>query len=340
MAGTKARILSFLKSSPGRWVSGEQMSREMGVTRSALWKQIASLRREGYGIEASSRRGYLLRKVADSFLVHEIQDGLATRSFGKGRVVVFPETDSTNQRAKELAAGGAAEGTIVLAEKQTRGRGRRGRSWFSPPGEGLYCSLVLRPGVAPAEGTGVTLTAAVAAADSLIAETSLPIRLKWPNDLLVHGRKLGGILTEVGADMDVIDYMVVGLGLNVNVPPQNFPPEIAQRATSLLMETGRTFSRVRLLQGYLAGLERLYATFRDKGFAPVLGRWKELAGVVGKEIRVEDPAGKQMTGKVTDVDVSGALILRGARGDIRRIVSGDVTLVETPKVLAAGGKRR
>ena len=235
------------------------------------------------------------------------------------------ETDSTNTRAKELAAQGAPEGTLIIAEKQTKGRGRRGRNWFSPPGGGIYFSLILRPAISPGETPRITLMTAVVLAETLISMMKLKLRIKWPNDILVNGKKLAGILTEISTEMDAVNYIVVGLGMNVNTRFKNFPSEIKKSATSILIENGKPFPRVRLIQHYLKLYEKYYDMFKKNDFEPIMKRWKELADIIGKEIKV-DVIGKTHIGKVIDVDNDGVLILKDDQGVLQRIFSGDVTL--------------
>jgi BirA family biotin operon repressor/biotin-[acetyl-CoA-carboxylase] ligase len=232
-------------------------------------------------------------------------------------------------RAKLLASDGAPEGTVVVAESQTKGRGRRGRSWFSPAGGGIYTSIILRPSITPNEAPKLTLMASVAVAETLLSMTSLKnINIKWPNDILIKGKKIAGILTEISMEMDRIDYIVIGVGINVNTPLKSLPPEIQDIATSVLMETGKSFPRIALLRAYLEWLEIYYDTFKTRGFEPVMNRWKNLAGIIGHRVSV-DLIDRVRVGEVLDVDKDGFLILKEDGGNIERIISGDVTLIES-----------
>jgi len=325
MATTKDKLLLFLKKNQGNWVSGELISSKLSVSRAAIWKHIQKLKEEGYVIESAPKKGYLLSKSSDPVTAAELRQGLSTKVFGKKNIIYLNETDSTNTRAKELAAQGAPEGTIVIAEKQTSGRGRRGRSWFSPPGGGIYCSLILRPVLSPSETPRITLMTAVVAAETLISLVKLKLRIKWPNDILVNGKKLAGILTEISTEMDAVNYIVVGIGLNVNTQFEDLPIEIKKTATSILIETGKRFPRVKLIQHYLKLYEKYYDMFKDNDFEPIMKRWRELADIIGKQIRV-DVIGKTHIGKVVDVDNDGVLILKDDQGVLQRIFSGDVTL--------------
>ena len=322
---TKDKLLLYLKRNQGNWVSGELISSKLSVSRAAIWKHIQKLKEEGYIIESASKKGYLLSKSSDPITADEIRQGLSTKVFGKKNIIFLKETDSTNTRAKELAAQGAPEGTLVIAEKQTSGRGRRGRNWFSPPGGGIYCSLILRPVLSPSETPRITLMTAVVLAETLISLMKLKLRIKWPNDILVNGKKLAGILTEISTEMDAVNYIVVGLGMNVNTQLEDLPREIKKTATSILIETKKPFPRVKLIQHYLKLYEKYYDMFKKNDFEPIMKRWRKLADIIGKQIKV-DVIGKTHTGKVVDVDNDGVLILKDDQGKLQRIFSGDVTM--------------
>lgn len=321
-------VLDFLKRRHGTWVSGQLLAEQVAMTRTAVWKHIGSLRAEGYEIEALPNLGYRLLGIPDALLVPEIRDGLRTRIMGQPAVRRFVRMDSTNMLAKEMAAAGAAEGTLVIAEEQTQGRGRLDRRWFSPAGRGIYASVILRPSIPPEETTRIALCCAVTVAEALRDTTGLPARIKWPNDVLVGGRKIAGILTEGAMEMDRVDYLVVGFGVNVNTRPEEFPGELRGTATSVLGETGRPFSRVVILQGILASLDELYHAFRTAGFDGILARWKELTDMMGRAVTVRT-AGATYTGTVVDCDRYGALVLRDEQGRDVRIYSGDVTVPGT-----------
>ncbi|MGV8080615.1 MAG: biotin--[acetyl-CoA-carboxylase] ligase [Syntrophales bacterium] len=319
-------LLHLLKEGRGGWVSGQFLSERMGMTRSAVWKQIGALKADGYGIESSTRKGYRLVGVPDLLRIEEVRDGLRTRILGRTEARHYRETGSTNSRARELAAGGAPEGTLVVAEGQTGGRGRRERTWFSPPFLGIYASLVLRPSIPPGEAPRMALLAAVAVADALRSETGLPVTIKWPNDILTGGRKIAGILMELATDMGAVDYLVIGVGINVNVPAGTFPREIRTLATSVLIETGKECSRVRLLRRCLESFESCLDLYEAEGFAPLLLRWKFMSRMIGRPVVVHVP-GRDLAGVVTDVDENGFLLLRDDGGCDHRIFSGDVTLL-------------
>jgi len=321
----KDLILSYLKENRGSWVSGEFLSNKMAVSRAAVWKHVRKLKEEGYLIDSSPKKGYSLSRDPDLLLPNEIRDGLSTRIFGQKDIHYFQETESTNLRAKDLAEAGAPEGTVVIAERQTAGRGRRGRTWFSSPGNGIYATLVLRPAMPPMGAPRITLVTAVAIAEALLSQVDIGVRIKWPNDILVKGKKLAGILTEISTEMDAINYIIVGLGLNVNTPIENFPEEIKDRATSIYAETGERFSRIKLFRACLEQFEKYYELFKADGFPSIMERWKQLSGIVGQKI-VVDVIGQEYLGKVVDIDADGVLILKDDQGRVHRIFSGDVTL--------------
>jgi len=320
---TKEKLLIHLKEKKGQWVSGESLTEELAVSRAAICKHVKRLRKEGYGIASSTRKGYLFTSPTDRLLAREIRQDLGTHAFGKGQIHYFDEIDSTNLKAKSLAGSGAPEGTIVISERQTKGRGRKTRGWFSPPRDGIYLSLILRPNIAPRSAPSMTLLTAVAIAETLLAVPGLEIAIKWPNDILARGKKLAGILTEMSTTGERIDYAVVGLGLNVNT--SRFPDEIEDRATSILIETGQRVRRVTLAKEYLKWHEEYYGVFQRIGFEPIRKRWKELTNIMGQQVTVET-IDTEYTGEVQDIDDGGALILRDETGGYRRVIFGDVTL--------------
>jgi len=321
---TKDRLLLLLKEKRGIWVSGELLSNKLAVSRSAIWKHVGKLRDEGYIIESFPRKGYLFKKASDLLLANEIREGLDTRVFGQGDIIYVEELDSTNKKAKALASNGAPEGTLVISEMQTNGRGRIGRSWFSSPRDGIYASFVLRPSISPREAPGITFLTAVSVAEALLSLVQLDVRIKWPNDILVNGRKLAGILTEMSAEIDKVDYVIVGLGMNINTSFDTFPREIRETATSIFILTGVKFPRIEVVRAYLHWYEKYYDMVKKEGFRPVFQRWKELSDTIGQRVVIDVP-GKKQVGKVVDIDNDGALILRDDQGVRHRFFSGDVT---------------
>jgi BirA family biotin operon repressor/biotin-[acetyl-CoA-carboxylase] ligase len=301
-------------------VSGEALAASLGLSRAAVWKRINRLKALGYAIQGSPRRGYRLLGVPDKMLPPEIAAGLQTRLL-KGPIYHFDTLPSTNDLAKELGARGAPEGTLVVAEGQSRGRGRLGREWNSPPGLGLYVSVLLRPPLPPTDLPPITLTAAVAVVRALRQAGGVSAGLKWPNDLVLAGKKLGGILTEMETESDRIRHLVVGLGLNVN--NRQFPAELADLATSLALTTGRTFSRLRLLQVWLEELESLYQRFLAREFAAILEEWQDYTVTLGRAVRVRQGEA-EICGQALEVAADGALLIQIQSGEIVRVTSGEI----------------
>jgi BirA family biotin operon repressor/biotin-[acetyl-CoA-carboxylase] ligase len=313
-------VLKALKSALDP-LSGETLAGQLGLSRAGVWKRINRLKSLGYGIEGSPRRGYRLLAVPDKLLPEEVTLGLNTRLL-TGPIHYFESLASTNDLAKELGAKGAPEGTVVLAESQTRGRGRLGRDWSSPPGVGLYVSLLLRPQLPPTELPPITLTAAVATVRAVRRVTGMAPGIKWPNDLLLNGKKLGGILTEMETESDQIRHLVVGLGLNIN--NLAFPPELKDSATSLALGgAGATFSRLLILQAWLEEFETLYERFLAQEFASILAEWKKYSVTLGRPVTVRHGP-RQTSGQALEVAPDGALLVQTQSGELVRVTSGEI----------------
>lgn len=319
-------ILRELKGRHGLWVSGEELSDLLGVSRCAVWKTVNTLRRQGYLIEARKNRGYRYLGVSDLLVPGEIRDGLKTKIIGRERIVRFEETDSTNVRALNLARKGAPEGTVVVTEGQTQGCGRRKRKWFSPRGKGIYVSLILRPSLHPLQVPRVSIIAVLAAAEALREETGLGVTIKWPNDLLMGSRKIGGILSKISADSERVEFIIVGTGINVNLTHEEFPEDISASATSVLMETGRMFSRTSLLVSYLNHFDALYTKMMSEGFAPLRLMFLRETEIIGRRVRLDTYNGES-EGVVEDLDMNGCLIIRDVNGKYQQLWAGDLTFL-------------
>ena len=322
----KGRILMMLKEAAPAPLSGEALGRSLGLTRAAIWKVIRGLREEGYEISSSPRLGYGLIQAPDLLVPAEVEPLLRTRCFGRRGIHHSVEIGSTNDRAKELAHGGAPEGTLVVAESQSAGRGRFGRAWASPGRGGLYLSLILRPSLAPSEAPQITLLAGVGVCRAINALTPVGAGIKWPNDVLIKGKKVAGILTEMEAEMDRIHHLIVGIGINVNTRMSFLPRAVRERATSLLEETGKPISRKDLLAMVLAEMEALWAQAERGGFDAVRAAWKRLNVTLGRRVRIEgmDVA---VLGTAMDLDDRGALLVRAQDGPLHRIPFGEVSLL-------------
>lgn len=316
------RILELLRRQEG-FLSGEDIGRELSITRAAVWKGIKKLREEGYEIEAMTNRGYRLTNPETMYNKRELEQGLKTKTMGQ-TIYFYEETDTTNNRARELALEGAPEGTLVVAEKQTAGRGRRGKVWESPLGTGIWMSLVLRPQIMPAEASVLTLLCGLATAEAIEAETGLSAGIKWPNDILINGKKAVGILTEMDCEMSEVHFVIPGIGINVNTA--SFPPEIADIATSLYLECGKTVSRRRLVHKVLERLEEHYETFlRTGSFTAMLEDYRKHCITLGKEVHV---LGREpFFAEALDITPEGELLVRRADNWKEEVVfSGEVSI--------------
>lgn len=316
------RILELLRRQEG-FLSGEEIGRELSITRAAVWKGIKKLREEGYEIEAVTNRGYRLTNPETMYNKRELEQGLKTKTMGRS-IYFYEETDTTNNRARELALDGAPEGTLVVAEKQTAGRGRRGKAWESPTGTGIWMSLVLRPQIAPAQASVLTLLCGLATAEAIEGETGLSAGIKWPNDILINGKKVVGILTEMDCEMSEVHFVIPGIGINVNTA--SFPPEIADIATSLYLESGKTISRRRLVHKVLERLEIHYEAFlRTGSFTAMLEDYRKHCVTLGKEVHV---LGREpFFAKALDITPEGELLVRRADNGKEEVVfSGEVSI--------------
>ncbi|MDI6791077.1 MAG: biotin--[acetyl-CoA-carboxylase] ligase [Thermodesulfobacteriota bacterium] len=258
----------------------------------------------------------------DPIDITSLKNRLRSACFGQGEIHYLPTTGSTNNVARDLAEKSAPEGTIVIAESQTKGRGRLDRTWYSPPGTGLYFSIVLRPQLDPYDLPKITLLAGIAVAESIEETTGLHPLIKWPNDLLLEGKKVAGILTELYGDI-TSPYVILGIGINVHTRREEFLPELQEIATSLTMVGGQNISRANLMQAILTHLGGWYEIFKKGVFQPILDAWRKRCVIIGAHVKILSGE-KELEGTVVDVDVGGALLLRDQSGQIRRILSGEV----------------
>jgi BirA family biotin operon repressor/biotin-[acetyl-CoA-carboxylase] ligase len=324
----RTAILSLLKKSPGQYVSGEEISKKLEVSRTAIWKHIKILRGEGYLIHSSSKLGYSLQKIPDKVLPEQIKNGLNTKFLGQ-KVEHFDEVGSTNDIAKELAKSGCLEGMLVVAEKQIKGRGRLGRTWDSQS-TGLWFSLVLRPKLSLQEVGNLTFVAAVAITQVLREHYGLPVMIKWPNDLYLHGKKFCGILTEMDGEADCIHHIVMGIGINVNQRAEAIPEEIQHKATSLCMHAGEDLNRVELLKAILQALETWYELYLSDGREKIYDYWQTYNITIGQDIYL-NIWDQQLQGKAIGINEQGGLVVDLKTGERKVFYSGDVTLVQPVK---------
>lgn len=321
----RAALLQILRENRGKFVSGQELAAKLGLSRTAVWKHVEILRREGYVIEARAKAGYRLLSAPDRLYPEELAPVLA--GLRLGRFVSYHErVGSTMEVARGLAENGAEEGTVVLAETQEAGRGRLGRVWTSPYGLGLWFSLILRPRLLPAHVAKVTLLAAVAMARAVEEVAGVHPGIKWPNDLYLGGRKVCGILTELKGQADAVEYLILGVGINVNQREDDFPVELRPVATSLHLAAGRRVERARLLALFLREFEQRYFAWQESSWEGWLAEWRARSITLGRRVRVSFLT-EVFCGLAVALDGEGSLIVEADNGERRAFRAGDVTLL-------------
>lgn len=318
----KEEILRLLRSADG-YISGQELCNRFGVSRTAVWKAINQLKEAGYEIEAQQNKGYRLMAAPDLMTEAEIKSLLHTDWVAK-EVLYFDTIDSTNTKAQELAEKGYPSGTLVVADKQESGKGRRGRSWVSPSGTGIFMTLMIKPDINPNNASMLTLVAALAVAKAITSVTGEEALIKWPNDIVVNGKKVCGILTEMNAQFDYINHIVVGIGINVH--NESFPEEISQMASSLMIEAGgKRFHRAQIIAETMAYFEQYYDTFlKTQDLSALVREYDELLVNMNKAVRVLDPK-EPFDGKAMGITPKGELIVD--TWESRKLVSsGEVSV--------------
>ena len=318
-----AKILSALRGADETGIPLAALAARAGVSTAAINQRVAELSRLGYEIEATPHFGLRLLGAPDVLHADDLRSRLAPGCVVGRDIQVFQETSSTNDVAEKLARDGVAEGVVVFAESQTKGRGRLGRKWISPAGQGLWFSVLLRPPMPPGSVTQLTIAAATAVARALHAETGLAPQIKWPNDILLRGKKVTGILTELSAELDRVRYVVIGIGVDVNGP--EFPAELREVATSLAAEAEKDFLRAEIAAAILRELDADYARLRAGGFAALAEEWERQCVTLGQQVRIHI-GDRAVAGRAESLDADGALLLRTEHGRLERIVGGDVVL--------------
>ncbi len=321
---TDAKILSALRANPDG-VSGAQLADQLAISRAAIWARMDELRKVGYDIEASPHFGYKLVSSPDALHADDLLARLGkTKVIGRD-IQVFEQTTSTNDVVEKLARDGVREGAVVFAESQTKGRGRLGRKWSSPTRKGLWFSVLLRPGLPPQEATQLTVISATALRRAIKSVTGLSAEIKWPNDLLLGGKKVAGILTEMSAEVDCVRHIIIGIGLDVNQDADEFPPELHRIATSLRIEAGEEISRAELATEILRELDTEYAHIGAGNFPEVADEWEAACVTIGRNVTVHI-GDRKLRGRAESLDDDGALLVRTEHGHLERITGGDVIL--------------
>ena len=318
------RIFQLLRDAGG-FVSSQEICRKMGVTRAAIWKHVETLRRRGFGVEGVPALGYRLTGLPDSLRVLAMDPDPASLRLGK-TIVFKEETGSTNDDLLGLAREGAEEGTVVVAESQRAGKGRRGRRWESPAGRNLCLSVLLRPRLAPSEAPLLTLLAAVEVSAALERVFGLQPRIKWPNDILLEGRKTAGVLAEIHAEQEVIHHLVLGIGVNLNMTAEMFPRELAYPATSVAIVLGRPVDRVSFTRELLRRLDQGYDELLREGGAGILDRWLRACEHPDAWLEVSTPGGV-LRGRFRGLASDGAMILETGGMRETLVHAGDVIRV-------------
>ncbi len=317
-------MLDMFRQNEGKYLSGEEISKRLSISRTAVWKQINKLREEGFEFEAVSRKGYRLVHSPDKLDPQRVLQELRTRSFGR-HLKLVEVTTSTQEEVRLLAEQGAPSGALVVAEEQTGGRGRQGRKWFSPPRKGVWMSLLLRPERPLSFAPQLTLLIAVAVCRAIRKTSGVDAGIKWPNDLLVQGKKVCGILVESVSEDERIRYCIAGIGIDVNVEARELPADLQPVATSLKIESGQTQDRAALIAAVMNELEELYFLYEQEGFTPIRHLWEALSVTLGKRVTVQTPQ-EEMSGVADALDESGALVLLDENGEPYTLFSGEVQL--------------
>jgi BirA family biotin operon repressor/biotin-[acetyl-CoA-carboxylase] ligase len=314
----KEKILEYLKKGH-EYISGDDIAARLGMSRQGLWKHIQDLKDSGYDIVAVPHLGYRLESSPDRLSAIEVSHGLNTRFIAK-KIHYFDYLSSTMDFAMQLGMQSAPGGSIVIAESQTRGRGRLGRSWLSPKYKGIYFSVILRPKLSPSASPVLTLLSAVSICEAVKKAAGLDARIKWPNDVFAGGKKIAGILTEINAEMDKVNFVVIGIGLNVNNDRKSLIPQ----ATSLKEQLGHALSRVSLLQELLRRIEENYSIMEKEGPGPIIEKWRNFNLTLGSRVKVHFQD-RYIEGQAIGVDNDGSLLIRKDAGLVQKIFSGDIT---------------
>ncbi len=318
----RTKLIEAFSHADGSFISGQQIANYIGCSRTAVWKHIEELRTEGFGIEAVRNKGYRIVFTPEKVTANEIQLGLQTKTLGK--VVHYEESVETTQKiAHTLANEGTPEGTLVVAEEQLGGKGRLARNWYSPKYSGIWMSLILRPAIPFHQAPQLTLLAAVAVAQAIEGVTDLQPQIKWPNDILINRKKVTGILIELQAESDRIHSVIIGIGMNINQQKSDFPEDLQETATSLLIEGNKKVSRATMIQEVLVRLEVLYEQFLVEGFLPIKKLWENYAISLGQEIKATT-VNHTIIGKALGITEEGVLLLEDHSGKVHSIYSADI----------------
>ncbi|TCS84160.1 biotin--[acetyl-CoA-carboxylase] ligase [Tepidibacillus fermentans] len=316
----REKIKEIFIQSRHQFVSGEEISKQLNISRTAVWKHIEELKKEGYQFEAIRKRGYRLLNDPDDISKERLKANLSTQWLGK-EIIYFSEVDSTQRVAHELAKNGVPHGTVVITDEQTEGKGRLGRTWFSEKGKGIWMSFILRPSFAYHQALQITLFTSVVLANTLKKLYQRNFLIKWPNDIYINGKKVSGILTEMHGEQDQIHYMIIGIGINTH--QITFPENLKEIATSIQQETGYIPKRIELIQHFFTEFEQDYSRFEGEGFMPFYKQYNDALYGKGRRIQLKQ-VNQQIEGTIMCIDSNGYLILQEDDGKEAKVVSGDI----------------
>lgn len=323
MSSTRNKLIEILSENPTNYISGQYLSERLNISRSAIWKHMNELKKDGYVIEAKARKGYRIvsfpKKLSENTLVW----GLNTKWLGKH--IVHKESIPTTQRlAHELALDGAEHGTVVIADEQTEGKGRVDRKWHSEKGQGIWMSIILRPNILPYLAPQLTLLTATVLADVIDRLTDVTPQIKWPNDILINDKKMAGILTEMQAEQDQVLYVIIGIGININHTKEDFSEELLSKATSLRIETQKKWDMLPIIQEILETFEKKYSKFLEQGFDPVKNDWENYGFRLQERLHIKSGK-KEWEGIFLGIAEDGALLAKKEDGSIEKVYSAEIS---------------
>ncbi|SEV84426.1 biotin--[acetyl-CoA-carboxylase] ligase [[Clostridium] fimetarium] len=318
----KTKILKVLRNSD-KYISGQSICDELGISRTAVWKYMNQLKEDGYGIEATQNKGYNITKYPDVLTEVELGSLFETAFFGN-KIYFYDEIDSTNNEAKKKAEDGAKQGTLVIAECQNGGRGRRGKKWISPSGSGIWMSFVLKPTIHPYGASMITLVAALSVVSALKNIKGLECNIKWPNDIVANGKKICGILTEMSSELDAVNYVIIGIGININ--STEFDEEISDIASSVFLETGLTIKRSQVVADFAKYFEKYYSIFmQTQDLRGLIDEYNGLLVNVGKEVKINN-INSQFIGNAIGINDKGELLVKKQDGSVEKVIAGEVSV--------------
>ncbi len=322
MSSTRSKLIELLSKNQHQYISGQHLSNSLKISRSAIWKHMNELKKDGYDIEGVTRKGYRIVSFPEKVSENTIQWGLNT--FWAGKKVYYKETiDSTQRLAHQLALDGAEHGTIVIADEQVKGKGRTGRHWQSHKSLGVWMSIILRPNILPYAAPQLTLVTATVIANLIEELTGIRPHIKWPNDILVNDKKIAGILTEMQAEQDKVNYVIIGIGLNVNQLSTDFDHASSYPITSLRMETNETWSLIKIIQQMLQIFESKFDHFMTNGFQEVKKEWEHYGFKMNEQIQIKSGQNNRY-GTFLGIAEDGALLIKNEEETIEKIYSAEI----------------